>query len=328
MAGPLKIRGEAAQGSFYIPLATTEGTLVLAVTRGALAINEAGGVETAATETRVTRAPLFVFSSHRFASAAGCWITRNLEKIRELAEATTRHGRLASLEPVLYGRRLVLVFSYSTGDASGQNMVTFATDTACRWLRKHAPFNEAEFYALESNVSHDKKIAALCTPRQRGRRVDADVTVPRPVVSSVLKTTPEAMARVAREGIYSCTLSGAIGAQAQFANVLTSLFVATGQDAAAVTECGTGLTLMEVTASGDLYASVTIPSLLVATVGGGTRLPSQRECLELLDCYGMGRARKLAEIAGAAVLAGELALVAALASDTFAIAHRTYGRPV
>ncbi len=328
MAGPLTVRGEEAQGSFYVPLATTEGTLVLAVTRGALAINEAGGVETAATETRVTRAPLFVFSSHRSASAAACWITRNMEKVRQMAEATTRHGRLVSLEPVLYGRRLVLVFSYSTGDASGQNMGTFATDAACRWIRRQAPFNEVEFYALESNISHDKKIAALCTPRQRGRRVDADVTVPRTVVSSVFKTTPEAMARVAREGIYSCVLSGAVGAQAQFANVLTSLFVATGQDVAAVTECGTGLTLMEVTASGDLYASVTIPSLLVATVGGGTRLPGQRECLELLGCCGMGRARKLAEITGAAVLAGELALVASLASDTFAIAHRTYGRPV
>jgi hydroxymethylglutaryl-CoA reductase (NADPH) len=219
------------------------------------------------------------------------------------------------------------MFSYDTGDAAGQNMVTFATDAACRWLRQRAPFGEAEFYAIESNFSRDKKATAFSALGRRGRRVDAEVTVQRAVVAAVLKTTPEAMARLAREGIYSCTLSGTIGAQAQVANVLAALFLATGQDVATVAECGTGLTLMEVTASGDLYASVTIPNFMVGTVGGGTRLPSQRECLDLLDCRGPGCGQRLAEIAGAAVLAGELALAAALASDSFTQAHRAYGRP-
>ena len=327
VAGPLVVRGEVAIGSFYVPLATTEGTLVLAVTRGAAAISDSGGAAVWAADPHVTRAPLFVFPSHEDAREAGRWAKLNLTRIRQEAEATTRHGKLVSVEPVLYGRRLVLEFTYSTGDAAGQNMVTFATDAACRWLRQRVPFSGAEFFTLESNLSHDKKIAALSQSRQRGRQVDADITIPRSVVTAVLKAEPEAMARVAREGAYACVVSGAVGAQAQFANILAALFVATGQDVASVVECGTGLTVMEVTSSGDLYTSVTIPNLIIGSVGGGTRLPSQRDCLDLLGCSARNCARKLAEIAGAAVLAGELALVASLASDSFAQAHSVFGRP-
>ncbi len=327
VAGPLVVRGEGATGSFYVPLATTEGTLVLAVTRGATAISDSGGAAVWAADPHVTRAPLFVFPSHEDAREAGRWTKLNVARIRDQAEATTRHGKLVSVEPVLYGRRLVLEFTYSTGDAAGQNMVTFATDAACRWLRQRVPFSGAEFFTLESNLSHDKKIAALSQSRQRGRQVDADITIPRSVVTAVLKAEPEAMARVAREGAYACVVSGAVGAQAQFANILAALFVATGQDVASVVECGTGLTVMEVTSGGDLYASVTIPNLIIGSVGGGTRLPSQRDCLDLVGCSGRDCARKLAEIAGAAVLAGELALVASLASDNFAQAHSVFGRP-
>jgi hydroxymethylglutaryl-CoA reductase (NADPH) len=327
VAGPLVLRGKGATGSFYVPLATTEGTLVLAVTRGAAAISDSGGARVWATDPHVTRAPLFVFPSHEDASEAGRWAQRNFTTIRAEAEATTRHGKLVSVEPVLYGRRLVLEFTYSTGDAAGQNMVTFATDAACRWLRQRAPFSGAEFFTLESSLSHDKKIAALSQSRQRGRQVDADITIPRSVVTAVLKAEPEAIAQVAREGVHACVVSGAVGAQAQFANILAALFVATGQDVASVVECGTGLTVMEVTPGGDLYASVTIPNLIIGSVGGGTRLPSQRDCLDLLGCAGRDCARKLAEIAGAAVLAGELALVASLASDSFAQAHSLFGRP-
>jgi hydroxymethylglutaryl-CoA reductase (NADPH) len=147
------------------------------------------------------------------------------------------------------------------------------------------------------------------------------------VVTAVLKAEPEAMAQVAREGVHACVVSGAVGAQAQFANILAALFVATGQDVASVVECGTGLTVMEVISGGDLYASVTIPNLILGSVGGGTCLPSQRDCLDLLGCAGRDCARKLAEIAGAAVLAGELALVASLASGSFARAHSMFGRP-
>jgi hydroxymethylglutaryl-CoA reductase (NADPH) len=327
VAGPLAICGEDAVGTYYVPLATTEGTLVLAVTHGAEVITSAGGARVHASDSQVTRAPVFVFATGNAARAAGRWVTENFGVLRAHAEATTRHGHLLCIEPIVLGRRLVLEFTFRTDDAAGQNIVTFATDAACRWLRHQSPFNHIEFYTLESNVSHDKKIANLTHAHRRGRRVNAEVTIPRAEVVRHFRADPEAIARVAREGAYSCIVSGAVGAQAQFANVLAALFVATGQDVATVTESGTGLTVIEVTAADDLYASITIPNLLVGTVGGGTRLPTQRECLDLLGCTPPGSARKLAEIAGAAVLAGELALVAALASDTFAQAHAAYGRP-
>ena len=328
VAGPLQVRGTAADGTYYVPLATTEGTLVLAVTRGAEAISRAGGAEVHASESHVTRAPLFAFRSAREARSAANWVIRHISELRGEAEATTRHGHLVAIEPVPYGRRLVLEFTFHTGDASGQNMVTFATDAACRWLRQRPPFDGVEFFAIESNVSHDKKIASMTHAHRRGRRVNADVTIPRADVLRAFRITPEAMARVGREGLYGCAISGTVGAQAQFANVLTALFIATGQDVATVAECGTGLTVFDVTSNGDLYASVTIPNLLVGSVGGGTRLPSQQDCLSLLQCAGLDSGRKLAEIAGAAVLAGELSLVASLAADSFAQAHAAFGRPL
>lgn len=327
IAGPLAIRGTAAQGDFHVPLATTEGTLVLAVTRGALAISAAGGALVHSTPPRLTRAPLFAFGTLERARAAAQFVADHLTAIRAVSESTTAHGRLLGVEPLLMGRRLVLEFVYDTGDAAGQNMVTFATEAACKWLRQRAPFDEAEFHSPESNASLDKKSASLALARSRGRRVNAEVAIPPDQVASVLHTTPDAMARVAREGLYASAMSGAVGAQAQFANVLAALLVATGQDVATVVESGTGLTVMETTRDGALYASVTLPALVVGTVGGGTRLPTQHECLEILGCAGPERATKLAEIAGAAVLAGELGLVASLAADRFAAAHAAFGRP-
>lgn len=327
IAGPLAVRGTAADGAFYVPLATTEGTLVLSVSRGAQAITAAGGAIVHASDPEVVRAPLFVFPDGNRARAAAHWVSAHIESIRPEAKSTTRHGRLLSIEPVLFGRRLVLRFVYSTGDAAGQNLVTLATHAACRWLRRQPPFADLDFYTIESNLSHDKKLATISVAGRRGRRVDAEVTIPRAEVTRFLHVAPEDMARVAREGAYACAISGAVGAQAQFANVLAALFLATGQDVASVVESGSGLTIIETTRGGDLYASTTIPNLIVGSVGGGTRLPSQHECLSILGCAGSGRARKLAEIAGAAVLAGELSLVAALAADTFAPAHAAFGRP-
>jgi len=327
IAGPLAVRGTEARGDFQVPLATTEGTLVLAVTRGALAITAAGGAVVHATPPQLTRAPLFGFRSLVHAREAARFVADHLPTIRATAESTTTHGRLLGVSPVVAGRRLVLEFVYDTGDAAGQNMVTFATEAACRWLREHAPFDRAEYYAAESNASLDKKSAGLAPGRARGRRVSAEVLIPPDRVTAVLHTTPDAMARVAREGVYASVLSGAVGAQAQFANVLAALLVATGQDVATVVESGTGLTIMEVAPDGGLYASVTLPGLVVATVGGGTRLDTQRECLAILGCAGPGYAGKLAEIAGAAVLAGELGLVASLAADRFGAAHAAFGRP-
>ncbi len=326
VAGPLRVCGEAAQGGFFVPLATTEGTLVFAVTRGAEAISAAGGARVTASGAEVSRAPLFVFHSGAAARQAAEWVPGQMEALRAQVVTQTRHGRLVRVESLITGRRLVLRFVYDTADAAGQNMVTLATAAACEWLRRQEPFAHLELFTIETNVSRDKKLATLSPTERRGRRVDAEVVIPRAVVERTLRTSPQALARVAREGMYAGAISGAVGAQAQFANTIAAVLLATGQDVATIVESGTGLTVMETTPAGDLYASITIPNLVCGTVGGGTRLPSQQECLAILGCAGAGGAQKLAEILGAAVLAGELALVAALATDTFAQAHAAYGR--
>lgn len=326
IAGPLRVCGEAAQGDFLVPVATTEGTLVFAVNKGAEAITAAGGARVAASGQEVSRAPLFVFASGDAARRAADWVVGELDALRAQAMTQTRHGRLLRLEPVRTGRRLVLRFVYDTGDAAGQNMVTLATAAACTWLRRQEPFAPVELFSLESNVSRDKKLGTLAATERRGRRVDAEVVLPREIVERTFRALPGALARVAREGMYAGAISGAVGAQAQFANTIAALFLATGQDVATIVESGTGLTVLETTPAGDLYASVTIPNLVCGTVGGGTRLPSQQECLAIMGCVGADRSRRFAEILGAAVLAGELALVAALATDTFAQAHAAYGR--
>lgn len=327
IAGPIEVRGANADGAFHVPLATTEGTLVLAVSRGAEAMNRGGGAHTFASRPRISRAPLFAFSTGAEARAAAEWAVERVDRLREIVATQTRHGQLVSVEPVLYGRRLVLECVFDTADAAGQNMVTFAAAAICQWLRAQAPFAKLADHAIETNVSQDKKMTALSVRPGRGRRVEAEAVMPREVVRRVLGASPDQMARIAREGAYASLLSGGIGAQAQFANVLSAILLATGQDVATVVESGTGLTVMEATAAGDLYASVTIPNLVLGTVGGGTRLPSQLECLTLMECAGSGCAQRFAEITGAAVLAGELALVASLASDSFARAHAALGRP-
>ena len=326
VAGPFVLRGTAAWGRCYVPLATTEGTLVAAVSRGAEALNAGGGAVVHASASEVTRAPLFAFTTNESAREASRWVSQQFETIRTLAGQTSRHGRLKRINPILLGRRLVLEFVFDTGDAAGQNMVTFATDAACSWIRTRGPFKQLEFYTIESNVSLDKKTAAVSFSRPRGRCVNAEVTIPCGSVRQLLGADADAIARVGREGVYSCVVSGAMGAQAQFANVLAALFIATGQDVATVAECGTGLTILETTGAGDLYASVTIPNLIVGTVGGGTQLAVQQECLRLLGCAGSGCATRFAEIAAAAVLAGELSVVASLAADTFVKAHAALGR--
>ena len=160
----------------------------------------------------------------------------------------------------------------------------------------------------------------------RGKKVSTEIVLSEKIVNEVLRATPEAMAEYWRSSTLGIIQSGAIGAHGHYANGLTALFIATGQDVACVAEAATGITRMEHLSDGSLYASVTLPNLIVGTVGGGTSLPTQKECLELMDCYGAENARKFAEICGAVVLAGELSIAAALSAGHFSDAHKTFGR--
>ncbi|MGD1847733.1 MAG: hydroxymethylglutaryl-CoA reductase [Salibacteraceae bacterium] len=323
--GPVAIHGSAAQGDYFIPLATSEGALVASYGRGGKATRLAGGITSICLSEGVQRSPVFRFEQIRDIGPFISWVLEHLEKFRAITAQNSRFARLEDLRTNIEGNHVILIFEFTTGDAAGQNMVTLCTEAICRYLLEHCPTKPVQWY-IESNYSGDKKATALAFTHVRGKKVSAEVTLPRSVVKETLKTTPERMADYWQASTLAVIQSGAIGAQGHVANGLAALFLACGQDVACISEASIGVPRMELTSGGDLYASVTLPGLIVGTVGGGTSLPTQRECLELLGCAGQGGARVFAEVCGAVALAGEISIAAALSAGHFAQAHRQLGR--
>jgi hydroxymethylglutaryl-CoA reductase (NADPH) len=324
VAGPLLVHGEHAQGEFYVPLATAEGTLVASYNRGMKLLYAAGGVKTTVVDDRMQRAPCFIFESAREARDFGHWLDEHFEDIKAVAESTTRSGRLQDIEQYSASRMLYTRFNYTTGDAAGQNLTGKATQAACRWIVEQYP--DIEQYFLESNFATDKKSSQVNVLRTRGKRVVAEAVIPGALLEVAMHADSDLLFRAREIANLGGFMSGANNNGGHSANGITAMFIATGQDAANVAESSAALVYAEQRANGDYYYSVTIPSLIVATYGGGTGLATQRECLELLGCYGAGKVRKLAEIVAATVLCGELSLGAAIVAEDWVQAHDLLGR--
>ncbi|HVX39147.1 MAG TPA: hydroxymethylglutaryl-CoA reductase [Gemmatimonadaceae bacterium] len=324
IAGPILVNGEFAQGEFLIPLATTEGSLVASYSRGMKVLTLAGGVTTTVSGDAMQRAPVFVFESARNARDFVDWVSEHYEEIRAQAESTSHVARLIRIEPFLANKFAFVRFNFSTGDAAGQNMVGKATFAAYQWILARNPSVVRAY--LESNFATDKKPSHVNVLHPRGKRVTAEATVPRALLREHLRAEPEQLVYHWGVANVGALLSGANNNGLHSANAITAMFIATGQDAANVAEGAAATTYVEQTAAGDLYFSITIPSLIVATHGGGTHLPTQRECLQLLGCYGVGKVNKLAEIVAATVLAGELSLASAISSLEWVSAHERLGR--
>ncbi len=330
IAGPLLIEGEYARGEYYIPLATTEGALVASINRGCKAVTLSGGVKTRVIYDGMTRAPCIWTPSIVEAVSLVKWVEEHLTDIKKVAESTTRHGKLKRVDPFITGNIVWLRFVFETGDAMGMNMVTIAVDKALEWIASNYP-GEIRPIALSGNMCVDKKPSAINLIMGRGKTVIAEAVVKRDICQKVLKTTPEDIDCVNKtKNLLGSARACSLSFNAHYANIIAAIFIATGQDVAQVVESSMGYTWTEVR-NGDLYISVTLPSLEVGTVGGGTRLPTQREALEILGVAGGGdppgvNAKKFAEIVAAAVLAGELSLLAALAAGHLAKAHIKLGR--
>jgi hydroxymethylglutaryl-CoA reductase (NADPH) len=323
-AGPIRINGEHAQGDFLIPLATSEGTLVASYNRGIKVVNLCGGVKCTVVADAMQRAPVFVFADARAAREFVKWVNANFAKIREEAEATSSVAKLQDIDPYLASKFVYLRFNYSTGDAAGQNMVGRATFAACSWILDN--YDGVEHFYLESNFATDKKASQVNIMRTRGKRVTAELLLKRNVLVENMRVEPEGLAYhygIANIGGF---LSGVNNNGLHSANAITAMFIATGQDVANVSESSAGLLYVDLTAEKDLYISLTIPSLIVATYGGGTGLPTQRECLEVLGCVGKGKVNKLAEIVAGVALAGEISLASAISSSDWVSSHEKYGR--
>ncbi|MFZ9849666.1 MAG: hydroxymethylglutaryl-CoA reductase [Vulcanococcus sp.] len=324
LAGPLLVNGLHAQGAYLVPLATTEAALVASYSRGARLISEAGGCSALLLAEGVSRSPGFVFADLAAVGRFVLWVLEQQEAFVAAAASTTRHGRLEATRLSVEGNHVILLFDFSTGDAAGQNMVTIATRAICEFILRNSPEQPLHWF-LEVNLSGDKKASTQSFSTVRGRKVTAEVLLPAELVRRRLHTTPERMVEYWRFGALGGVMSGTIGVQGHVANGLAALFIACGQDAACVAEAAVGVTRMELQ-DGDLYAAVTLPNLIVGTVGGGTGLPAQRACLELLGLAGAGCARAFAEVCAALALAGELSITGALCADQFAQAHQKLAR--
>ncbi|MGB5325213.1 MAG: hydroxymethylglutaryl-CoA reductase [Pseudomonadales bacterium] len=324
LAGPLLVNGEHAQGEFYVPMATSEGTLVASYNRGMRLLREAGGATVSVVDDAMQRAPVFIFTNARQAREFGAWIDSNFEALKAVAEQTTSVGKLRNIEQYAAARMLYLRFNYTTGDAAGQNMVGKATLAACEWIDANYP--ALQRYMLSGAMDTDKKHSQLNTLHSRGKRVIAEVTLPGKLIEKILGVSAKTLFRARTINQVGSFMAGSVNTGAHSANGITALFIATGQDAANVAESSAGIVYADIDDNGDYYFSITLPSLIVATYGGGTGLPTQQECLRILGCEGPGKVRKLAEIIGATVLAGELSLMGAVLAGDWVSSHDALGR--
>ena len=324
LAGPVKINGEHAQGDFYVPMATTEGTLVASYSRGMRVLSEIGGVKTTVIERYMQRAPVFHFDDAREAREFGSWLDSNLDTIRQIAEATTSIGKLSHIEQYGVSRMRYVRFNYTTGDAAGQNMCGKATFAACNWIAENYP--RLNSYTLSGAIDTDKKHSQLNTLHSRGARVVAEAVLPRDLALDILRVDTKALFDARQVNNVGGMLAGTSNNGAHSANGLAVIFIATGQDAANIAESQAAIVYSDLKENGDLYWSITLPSVIVASYGGGTGLGSQRECLEIMGCYGQGKALKLAEICAATVLAGEISLGSAVLAGDWVSSHDKLGR--
>lgn len=321
-AGPLRLRsGQLPARDYNLPLATTEGALVASVNRGCKATRLSGGVTVLAEEVGATRGPVFAVNGIAEGKQLIDWVKNNFTLLKEAAESTSQHLQLLDFTPALAGKNAWIRFRFNTGEAVGMNMVTIATQKIVAVIKQKLGI---DCLALSGNFCVDKKPSWLNFISGRGKKVWAEALIKRSVVKAVLKTSPEKIVEVvhAKQHLGSI-MSGSMGGNAHFGNVVAALFLATGQDMTHVSEGSLGVTTAELEKK-ELYFSVYLPDLMVGTVGGGTRLESQQNALKML---GKPTAIELAGIIGGAVLAGELSLTAALASGDLARAHELLGRP-
>lgn len=328
VAGPLYIHHSSfGIQHYYIPLATTEGALVASVNRGCKAITESGGATVDSHRVGATRGPVFKVNSLKEHDQIYQYLKTNLEELKKIAAKTSHHLKLSKLLTRGVGRYRYVRFVFDTTDAMGMNMATIATHALVKHIEKKFGIT---CVSVAGNFDIDKKPSWLNAIENRGIKAWAEVTLPAAVLQTVLKTTAQNVYEVwLAKCMIGSALSGSLGFNAQYANVVAAIFAATGQDLGHVGEGSIGITTTEVVDGNDLYVSIVLPDLMVGTVGGGTGLATQKEALELLGVAGGNsgkNSQRFAEIVGAAVLAGEISLLSSLEEGTLAQAHARLAR--
>ncbi len=322
VAGPMQLDGQYAKGEFFVPICTLEGTLAISMTRGMYASSISGGIRVRHVKQELSRAPVFIFEDLNDSFEFMRWIDEHYDDIKKVAESTTRHGKLLRVDQYPVQNYVILDMILDTGNAAGQNMVTLAAKVACDYIKEQTGHS----FILESGFNSDKKASSRNMIMGRGHSVLAEVTLTHSIMKRFLGITAKDVERFQQLGPTITTMAGTSGCHLHVSNALTAIYLATGQDTACVAENAMGHFLTEQVEHG-IKCRLTLPSLTIGTIGGGTRLLPQQQNLEFLGCNdGDHSARKLAEIIGASALALEISLMSAIASDTFAMAHMKYGR--
>ncbi|MDY6835105.1 MAG: hydroxymethylglutaryl-CoA reductase [Chloroflexota bacterium] len=323
LAGPLLINGECARGEFLVPLATTEGALVASYSRGMKAITESGGCSTYIRSDFFTRVGAFSLPNVSAAVALARWCEEHTHEIAQEVEATTQHGHFQQMFTHVVGTRLYVEFRITTGDAMGSNMCSNAAEMACRWIEREALDTNGTYLWL---IAEDKKLVGRSMTNGKGKSVVAEALIMESVLERVLHTHAEDTIKTFESTDEWWTIFGAHGHNSHVANGLVALYIACGQDAAYVAESCSGHLRISLQPNRGIHVAISLPCMIVGTVGGGCGLPTQRECLRVLGCEGEGNARKFAEVAAATALAGELSVMAAVAAGEFVRAHNQLGR--
>lgn len=322
IAGPLRVDTSVGPREVYVPMATNEGALVASYSRGMRLLAAGGGARARVVREGLSQHPMLVFAGLEQALAAAALARQCQSEFAQLVAATTRHGKLVALETDVLGCRLLLRLVFTTGDAIGINMAARAAELVSAELARRT--GALERYVHGQDV--EKRANARALVEGRGRSVVAEVTVPRAALAELARVTPEQLVAIQATYAQGFAQLGTQNWLVQSANGLAAVLLACGQDVAYLAECAQGQLDFRVDASGDLYASVTLPALLVGTVGGGSQKGTAAECLALLGCLGDGHANTFAELLGATVLAGDLSLMASFCSHEFVAAHERLGR--
>jgi hydroxymethylglutaryl-CoA reductase (NADPH) len=330
VAGPIVINGQYAKGKFFVPLATTEGALVASISRGIKAINQAGGTKVIVSNKGVTRGPVFQLKSITQLNDFKIWFENNLNRIIEITKNSNSYIQFINYSFHNIGRNIWIRFSFDSDQAMGMNMATNATKLICDYILEN--YDNIKLIAISGNLCIDKKPSAINNILGRGKSVTVEVRLNKDIVNNILQTDIDSLVNTCNIKTWQGSmLAGSNVANAHIANIIAAIFAATGQDLAQVVESSSGFTIIEHD-DDDVLVSVTMPSIMIGTIGGGTSLPHQKTLLELClkniddDNQINNKTLGFAEIIASVVLAGELNLHAAIASNNLAQAHNKLGK--
>lgn len=321
LAGPVLVHGEQARGEFHIPMATTEGTLVASTSRGMKVINECGGVHVQVVrDGGIQRAPVFEFSTISDALSFSESLTQDWQWLAPVMEATTAHGKLTDVTCWQMGRNVCVRMTMNPGDASGQNMVSIAALKAVEALLDR--YSSIKRYLMAGGLSGEKVPANVNALMGRGKGVTAHVTIPAQVMRDITRADIADLPRLHQLYMNFAQWGGNRNSHHSLVNTLAAMYIATGQDVACLPECAQAQNLLEHDPERRvLHWDVHMPNLNAGTVGGGTGLATQRECLEIMDCYGTGKINRFVELCAVTALANEISFWGAICSQEWVGAH-------